>query len=93
MAYCDSLDDERFVKIQSNLMDRASKEHDAEYNARVAKAKTKRQKRLCAGQYVGAWQRLLNAWLAKEVPNYQVNQCILAGVVIGDADGVSFNPS
>lgn len=93
MAYSNTLTNFKFVAIQSELMERASREHDVEYNARVAKAKSPRQKRLCAGQYVGAWQRLLNGWLAEDITNLHVYDCIRNGVVIGDNEGVSFRPA
>ncbi|OEE37265.1 hypothetical protein A1QO_03955 [Vibrio genomosp. F10 str. ZF-129] len=90
MAYCNQLDENKFSSIYTVLQNKARLEHEQAYKSNVRKAKTRMQKSKCAGQYIGAWQRLFNGWLGNTVSNLHVMDCINSNTVIGDTEGVSF---
>ena len=92
MAYFSKLTDEQQNALSEQLLFLVSKEHEAQYQSNLAKAKSKRQQLLCAGRYEGAWYRLFNSWLLDTTSTLHVKDCLKANIVIGDAQGVSFQP-
>lgn len=90
MAYYDNLPDNRQDEIRNLLLVNVRNEHDRAYQANMEKAKSRRQKALCAGRYEGAWWRLMDAWMEGKVSNLHVLDCLKHNLVIGDTLGVIF---
>ncbi|QIR16639.1 hypothetical protein [Shewanella aestuarii] len=90
MAYFTHLDAEHQSKLSQLILDKASVEHEQAYIANVHKAKSTAQKKKCAGQYIGAWQRLHNSWINCTVTNLFVYDCLQSDTVLNDHQGVKF---
>jgi len=73
--------EEIFSVIYSELYARSSEENHSMYLAKLSKAKTDKQRKACAGCYVGSWQRVLNSWVRGRLPNVYVLDAIRAGFV------------
>ena len=73
--------EEIFSEIYSELYARSSEENHSMYLAKLSKAKTDKQRKACAGCYVGSWQRVLNSWVRGRLPNVYVLDAIRAGFV------------
>lgn len=92
MAYHSKLDEKKQSEIQNALLEHVRSEHDAAYEANLRKAKSKLAKKRCAGRYEGAWWRLMEDWCNDKVTNLHVLDCLKAGFVAGDTQGVIFTP-
>jgi hypothetical protein len=73
--------EEIYSEIYSELYARSSEENSSMYLAELRKAKTDKQRKACAGRYVGSWQKVLNAWVHGKLPNVYVLDAIRAGFV------------
>ena len=73
--------EEIFAELYEDLYARSSAENHAMYLASLSKAKTDKQRKACAGCYVGSWQKVFNAWVRGKLPNVYVLDAIRAGFV------------
>lgn len=83
MAYYSALCEDKQSQLYSALQQQVSKEAQSMYETALSRAKTKRQKQACAGQYIGAWYRLLDGWMKDNITNLHVRDCLSYGHVIG----------
>ena len=81
MAYYDSLDAKKQNKIYEALQAQVGNEAQKMYGEALKKAKTKKQKKACAGQYIGRWYPLLNAWMKGDILNLVVLDALKVGFV------------
>jgi hypothetical protein len=82
MAYAKSLPEEKFDKIYDELYKRTEAATRAQYEAKLAKAKTRRQREACAGVYTSDWSELFNGWCHNKVSNLHVYDCLRCGYVL-----------
>ena len=69
MAYASLLPDKRFNEIYDLLYQRVAAAANAAYNAKLAKAKTRKQREACAGHYPSDWSVLFGLWCRDKVTN------------------------
>lgn len=81
MAYASKLPQEKFNQIYDALYQRTKNAADAQYQAKLAKARTARQREACAGVYTSDWSELFNAWVHDKVSNLHVKECLYLGHV------------
>ena len=81
MAYASLLPDKRFNEIYDLLYLRVSAAANAAYNAKLAKAKTRKQREACAGHYPSDWSVLFGLWCRDKVTNLHVLDCLRLGHV------------
>ena len=82
MAYASSLSQEKFNEIYNQLYQLSEKQGKSMYEAKLAKAKTRKQREACAGSYRGEWFELFDGWTRDKYSNIYVRDCIANGVVI-----------
>ncbi len=82
MAFFSRLSEEKQNELYGKLQANISSESQSMYNAALSKAKTKKQKAECAGQYKGSWFYLLEDWMNDKVTNLHVRDCLRANVVL-----------
>lgn len=81
MAYASKLSENRFNAIYDEVYKRAEAEAKALYKAKLAKAKTRKQREQCAGHYPSDWSELLDLWCRDKVSNLHVLDCLQIGQV------------
>ena len=84
MAYYDSLDAKKQNYIYEALQVHVGNEAQQMYTEALKKAKTKKQKSACAGQYIGRWYPVLNAWMQGKVLNLVILDALKVGFVPED---------
>lgn len=81
MAYYQQLDSVSQHTLYLAIEGKVREEANCMYNEALRKAKTAKQKKACAGQYIGRWYPLLNAWMQGEVSNLAVRDALRVGFV------------
>ena len=81
MAFASKLPEDKFAKIYDALERRVSMSADAQYQAKLAKAKTEKQRRACVGYYPSEWSKLMGLWCSDKVSNLFVLDCLRVGHV------------
>ena len=81
MAYASKLPESWFNAIYDELYKRAEAAAMASYQAKLAKAKTRKQREKCAGHYPSDWSKLLDLWCRDKVSNLHVLDCLRIGQV------------
>lgn len=81
MAYASKLPEKRFNAIYDELYKRTEAAAIASYEAKLAKAKTSKQREACAGHYPSDWSKLFGLWCRDKVSNLHVLDCLRIGHV------------
>lgn len=81
MAYASKLSEEKFSVIYRELMRRSFQAAKAQYEKKVAEARTESQRRACAGYYPSEWSELLEDWCRDRATNLYVLECLKLGHV------------
>lgn len=81
MAFASILPASKFNAIYDVLYKQSQRAAKAAYEAKVAKAKTRKQREACAGHYPSDWSELFDLWLRDRVSNLHVYECLRIGHV------------
>lgn len=81
MAFASKLPEKKFNAVYDVLYKRSEEAAKAAYQAKVAKAKTQKQREACAGVYPSDWSQLLDLWSRDRVSNLHVYECLKIGQV------------
>lgn len=86
MAYANQLTQEKFNELYDQLYQKSEQAAKAAYRQRLAKAKTSRQVKACAGVYPSDWSELFRQWVHGRASNLYVRECLKVGHVHSPED-------
>ncbi|MFC6674317.1 hypothetical protein [Marinobacterium aestuariivivens] len=86
MAYASQLPEPKFNAIYDELYKRSETAAKAAYQAKLEKAKTRKQREACAGHYPSDWSKLFDLWCRDKVTNLHVLDCLRIGHVYSGED-------
>ena len=72
--FASQMSDTAFNELYRQLQNLMGESAERQYQAKLALAKTEKQRRRCAGGYPSAYSRLMNLWSRDKIPTSLVDE-------------------